>query len=70
MQHPVEKTPTPLLLTISQVADRLGLSRAKVYSLLKKGQGPPVIHFGRSTRVSLTSLRRWIEEQEREQQEY
>jgi excisionase family DNA binding protein len=69
VQQPSEKTPKPLLLTIQQVADQLGLSRAKVYTLLKEKQGPPVIRFGRSARVSLSSLRRWIEEQEREQQE-
>lgn len=54
----------PLLLTIPQVAKALGLSRAMVYSLIAKGEGPPVIHFGRSVRVSVTSLRKWIEEQE------
>lgn len=69
MQQPSEKPSKPLLLTMQQVADQLGISRAMVYSLLKKKQGPPVIRLGRSARVSLVSLRRWIEEQEHEQQE-
>ncbi len=55
-----------LLLTIPQVAKTLGLSRAMVYSLIAKGEGPPVIHFGRAVRVSVASLRKWIEEQEQQ----
>jgi excisionase family DNA binding protein len=57
-----------LLLTIPQVASRLGISRSMVYSLLAKGKGPQTIHLGRSVRVSDLALRKWIEDQEREQQ--
>ena len=57
----------PLLLTIQQVAKSLGISRAMVYALLAKNEGPPVIRLGRSVRVSAASLRRWVEEQESEQ---
>ena len=57
----------PLLLTIPQVAKSLGISRAMVYALLAKNEGPPVIRLGRSVRVSAASLRRWVEEQESEQ---
>jgi excisionase family DNA binding protein len=60
-------SPQQFLLTIPQVAQSLGVSRAMVYSLLAKGKGPPVVHLGRSVRVSVASLRKWIEEQEREQ---
>jgi excisionase family DNA binding protein len=63
-QEPYE----PLLLTIPQVAKSLGISRAMVYALLAKNEGPPVIRLGRSVRVSAASLRRWVEEQEGEQQ--
>ena len=58
-----------LLVTISQAAKLLGISRAMLYSLIAKQQGPPVIRLGRSARISMTSLRRWVEEQEREQQQ-
>lgn len=60
--------PPQLLLTIPQAARSLGISRAMLYSLIAKKKGPPVIHLGRSIRVPAASLRRWIEEQECEQQ--
>jgi excisionase family DNA binding protein len=56
-----------LLLTIPQVAKHLGISRAMVYILLAKKEGPPVIRLGRSVRVSAASLRKWIEDRENEQ---
>ena len=61
-------TPPRLLLTIPQTARSLNISRAKLYSLIAKGEGPPVVHLGRSVRVSTISLRKWVEEIEREQQ--
>ncbi|GER86308.1 hypothetical protein KDW_04700 [Dictyobacter vulcani] len=53
-----------LLLTIPQAAQSLGLSRAKLYLLLAQQKGPPVIRFGRSVRISIDSLQKWITEQE------
>ena len=58
----------PFLLTIPQAAKCLGISRAMVYSLIAKRKGLPVIRLGRSIRVPVASLRKWIEEQEQEQQ--
>ncbi len=58
----------PLLLTIEMVAQRLSFSRAKIYEMIQHDH-LPVLHFGRSVRVSLKALEAWIEEQEREQQE-
>lgn len=55
-----------LLLTIPQAARSLGISRAKLYALIAKREGPPVVRLGRSVRVSVASLRRWIEEQEQD----
>lgn len=55
-----------LLLTIPQVAKSLGISRAMVYALIAKRKGPPVVRLGRSVRVSVASLQKWIEEQEHE----
>jgi excisionase family DNA binding protein len=58
-----EATLQPLLLTILQVAKKLGLSRAMVYILINK-EGHPVIRLGRAVRVSVTSLEKWVEDRE------
>ena len=51
----------PLLLDIPQVCESLCLSRAKVYRLIYY-EGLPVVHFGRSVRVSVIALQEWIEQ--------
>jgi excisionase family DNA binding protein len=51
------------LLTIPQVCQILGLGRTKVYYLIK-GEGLPVVRFGRAVRVSADSLERWLQERE------
>ena len=51
----------PLLLDIPQVCESLQLSRAKVYRLIYY-EGLPVVHFGRSVRVSVISLQAWLEQ--------
>lgn len=53
----------PLLLTVPQVAKRLGLSRAMIYVLINR-EGLPVIRLGRAVRISVTSLQKWIEQHE------
>ncbi len=58
------ETKQPLLLTVNQVCQMLGLGRTKVHYLIK-GEGLPVIRFGRSVRVSPASLRQWLEEREK-----
>lgn len=58
-----------LLLTIPQAARSLNISRAMLYSLIARGKGPPVVHLGRAVRISSTSLRKWVDETEREQQQ-
>jgi excisionase family DNA binding protein len=60
-----ELTTQPLLLTIPQVATKLGLSRTMVYILINK-EGLPVVRFGRAVRISAPSLQKWVEERERE----
>jgi excisionase family DNA binding protein len=52
-------TPQPLLLNIPQVMKLLGLSRSKVYNLIK-AEGLPVVRFGRSVRISPASLQQWL----------
>ena len=58
-------TSSPLLLTIPDVARRLGLGRTKVYELIAT-EGLPVVRFGRAVRVSVNSLQRWVEQREKQ----
>jgi excisionase family DNA binding protein len=68
MEQRNELASQPLLLTIPQVATKLGLSRAMVYNLINR-EGLPVIHLGRAVRVSTASLQKWVEESARLTQE-
>jgi excisionase family DNA binding protein len=56
--------PQLMLLTIPEVAASLRLSRAKVYRLIYY-EGLPVLHFGRSVRVSVAALQQWVERREK-----
>lgn len=47
------------LLTARQVADRLRLSRSRVYALLAAGD-LPAVRIGGSVRVAEEALRRWV----------
>jgi excisionase family DNA binding protein len=51
-----------LLLTADDVAHRLSLSRATVYKMLASGE-LQVFRTGRSVRVSVKQLEKWIEKQ-------
>ena len=46
-------------LTVEEAADALGLSRAHLYALIKRGQFP-VVKFGRLTRIAPDALRHFI----------
>jgi excisionase family DNA binding protein len=63
MQKPFEAEPPPRLLTIPQVAEYLGVGRAHIYKLINTN-GLPVIRLGRSVRIHMTSLQRWLQDQE------
>jgi excisionase family DNA binding protein len=63
MEDLTRTTTPPLLLSIPDVAATLGLGRTKVYELIAK-EGLPVVRFGRSVRVSATSLQKWVEQRE------
>jgi excisionase family DNA binding protein len=54
-----------LLLTVPEVARLLRLSEAKIYTMLEDRcpGGIPIKRFGRSLRISLQELRRWLEQQ-------
>ena len=54
----------PLLLTIPEVAASLGLGRTKVYDLIAN-DGLPFVKLGTAMRVSIVSLKQWIEQRER-----
>ena len=53
----------PQLLNIPEVARILCIGRTKVYDLIKH-DGLPVVRLGDATRVSMTSLQRWIDQRE------
>ncbi len=53
----------PVLLTIPQVAQTLGLSRSKVYQLISY-EGLPTVRFGRAIRVRYAALLHWLEQRE------
>ena len=50
------------LLTIPQVMATLNLGRTKIYDLINN-DGLPVVKIGGATRVPLTKLQAWIEQQ-------
>ena len=54
--------PREVLLSIPQVAQRLGICRAQVYRLIHAPTDNrlPVVHIGRSVRVSCRTLEEWI----------
>ena len=65
-------TPSPalasedVLLSIPQVAQRLGICRAQVYRLINASADDrlPAVHIGRSVRISSRTLEEWIRARE------
>ena len=53
----------PLLLTVPQVAQVPNMGRSKVYELITFGE-LPVLRFGKSVRVRVSALERWLDLQE------
>ena len=52
------------LLTIAECCEYLGVSKSKLTQLRKDGAGPLYIKFGRSIRYRLSSIKRWLLDQE------
>jgi excisionase family DNA binding protein len=52
--------PRALLLRPEEVVEMTGLSRAKVYAMAAAGELPS-LRAGRSVRIPLAALERWIE---------
>lgn len=61
----LDNTPR-LLLTVNEVAERLGLGRTKVYELLGRGEIASV-HIGAARRVPASALEAYVERLVREQ---
>ena len=51
-----------LLLTVREAAEVVSISRTHAYKLLATGEWP-VIKIGRSTRIPVAELRKWVEQQ-------
>jgi excisionase family DNA binding protein len=49
----------PMLLTIPDVAVKLGLGRSKVYDLIRD-EDLPIVKFGTATRVPIKELEQWV----------
>ncbi len=67
MEHKPEGEQQQLALTISEAAHRLGISRALMYKLLRKGEGPPTVRFDRSIRIRAAALQEWVKQREKDQ---
>ncbi len=48
-----------LLLTVSEAADQVGLSRSKLYALVLRGEVPSV-QIGRARRIPVDALCEWV----------
>jgi excisionase family DNA binding protein len=55
------RTRVQKLLTVGEVADILGISKVKVYALLKEGL--PSVKIGGARRIQPEKLQAWIERQ-------
>ena len=52
--------PEPLLLTIEQAAERLGIGRTHLYSLMTSGE-LQVVRIGKCVRVPARALADWVD---------
>ncbi len=53
-----------MALNITETAEALGLSRQSIYRLIYKDPTFPVLHIGKSVRVSVEGLKEWIKKQQ------
>ncbi len=58
-----DRTERALLLTISEAAWAIRVSRSRMYELLARNEIPGVVRIGRSVRISRRSLEAWVDEQ-------
>jgi excisionase family DNA binding protein len=57
---PVAESPTALLLTPARAAEMLGVSRSKVYTMVKRGE-LPAVRFTGSVRIPRAALQELVE---------
>jgi excisionase family DNA binding protein len=53
--------PSPLMMTVDEVAEALGISTRQVWRLRSKGDIPEPLNIGRSVRWRRSDVLRWIE---------
>ena len=53
----------PRLLRIKEVAKLTGIAPWRIYELIARGKGPAHMRVGKTIRVSLFALVKWIDEQ-------
>ena len=53
-------SPTPILLTPSEVAELLRTSRKAIYSMVERGQLPGIVRIGRRLLVREDALLDWL----------
>jgi len=53
-----------IALTIQELADRLGIGRSTYFKLRAEGKMPPSITVGRRRLTTISSLNRWIQQLE------
>jgi excisionase family DNA binding protein len=53
--------PSPLMMTVGEVADALGISTRQVWRLRCKGDIPEPVNIGRSVRWRRSDVLRWID---------
>ncbi len=56
--------PNDKLLSVKDVALRLGVRPAKVYQMAQLGEGPPSIRLGKLIKYRPEALEEWLKEQE------
>jgi predicted DNA-binding transcriptional regulator AlpA len=51
-----------LSYTVNEFCQRYGLGRVKFYGMIARGEGPPIIKLGGSTRISVEMAEAWWKE--------
>lgn len=59
-----QEKPGRLLLRVGEAADMLGVSRGRIYELIKSGTLPSVRIDGTMVRIPVDALNKWLKQQE------
>lgn len=65
MPDSVTGAPEPVFLTVQEVADLLRVSPGTIRAWIAKGEGPPMMRFGKQIRYRPERVMEWVEQQER-----